>query len=176
MDAVGMKQCREFVQKFGPGPDDEVRWEILSEDQQIVTCPMEMHWAKQREAAATVPTRPNDGMDIGKPGARLTGKPTTMDIDPFRQDIPWDPIAEKVDYNSTFFKYFFLEMKGTAEKADRYLSDPRSGLYNTIKARGLQPFHQPDRPDPDKKVRTAERTLHATAHSHHAIFVRLFHR
>ena len=176
MDAVGMKQCREYVQKFGPGPDDEVRWEILSEDQQIVTCPMEMHWAQQREAAATVPACRNEGMDIGKPGARLTGNPTTMDIDPLRQDIPWDPIAEKVDYNSTFFKHFFLDMKGTAEKADRYLSDPRSGLYNTINARGLKPFHQPDRPDPDEKVRTAERSLHATAHSHHAIFVRLFHR
>ena len=163
MDTVGIKQCPEFVHKWGPGPDDEVRWEILSEDQQIVSCPMEMYWAQQRTAAATVPARPNEGMDIGKPGARMTGKPTTMDIGPFWKDIPWDPDEEKVDYNTTFFEHFFMDMKGTAEKADRYLSDPRSGLYHTIEARGLQPFHQPGRPNPDKKVRTTKRTRLATA-------------
>ena len=67
-------------------------------------------------------------------------------------DIPWHQDPKKNDYNTIFFKYFFLSLKGKAAIADRIINDPRSGYYHTAKACNIR-FHRPSKNDPDELVR-----------------------
>ena len=55
-------------------------------------------------------------------------------------DIPWHQDPKKNDYNTIFFKYFFLSLKGKAAIADRIINDPRSGYYHTVEACTIR-FH-----------------------------------
>ena len=116
-----------------------IKWQILGEDEQIVTCPME-----QKMKASSAP------MAVSAPGARVAGNPDQLDVNPFKKDIEWDPVPNKTDYNKIFFEHFFPSLEGKAEVADRIISDPRCGMYTT--GQKMQPFHQPGRDDPGEKV------------------------
>mmetsp|Transcript_9413 Transcript_9413/g.20280 ORF Transcript_9413/g.20280 Transcript_9413/m.20280 type:complete len:903 (+) Transcript_9413:61-2769(+) len=71
---------------------------------------------------------------------------------PFKVDIPWDPDVNKVDYNETFFKFFFPSLAGKAKLLDKWLSDPRCPRYDTAKNDKIV-FHREDDEDPDKLIR-----------------------
>ena len=67
-----------------------IKWQILGEDKQIVTCPME-----QKMKASSAP------MAVSAPGARVAGNPDQLNVNPFKKDIDieWNPDQNKFDYN-----------------------------------------------------------------------------
>ena len=141
MDATGIKLAKSFQLRYGVKDSDVISWQILREDEQIVTCPMEEKVS---------------GMTVSTPGARVVGHPEQLKVNPFKEDIDieWNLDPNKVDYNKVFLTRFFPPLKGKAQVADRILSDPRCGIYSMVHGNKMQPFHQPDRDDPDEKVRT----------------------
>ena len=91
-------------------------------------------------------------MTVSTPGARVAGNPKQLKVNPFKKDIEWDPDPNKTDYNKVFFDHFFPSLEGKVKVADQIISHPRCAIYNMVQR--MQPFHQPDRADPDEKVRT----------------------
>ena len=144
MDAIGIKNAASFSLRYGAKDSDVIKWQILGEDEQIVTCPME-----QKMKASSAP------MAVSAPGARVAGNPDQLNVNPFKKDIEWDPDPNKTEYNKIFFEHFFPSLEGKAEVADRIISDPRCGIYRMVQGNNMKAFHQPDRDDPDEKVRGA---------------------
>ena len=125
------------------GEDSKViNWQ-MGEEEQIATCPLE---EKMKASSAT--------MTVSTPGARVAGNPEQLKVNPFKKDIEWDPDPNKTDYNKVFFNHFFTSPEGKAKVADCIISDPCCGIYNMVQGNRMQPFHQPDRDDPDQKVQT----------------------
>jgi len=77
--------------------------------------------------------------------------PVPENHNPLKIDIPWHPDRNKVDYNAIYFKYFFPDLTGLAEKMDNFLQDPRCTIHSTVKHDKIK-FHQPDADDPDYLV------------------------
>ena len=71
---------------------------------------------------------------------------------PIKLDIPWSSMHKDVDYNLTFFKYFFPSLKGKAKLMDEYLGDRRCSMYTSVLNDKIR-FYDPDREDPDALVR-----------------------
>ena len=71
---------------------------------------------------------------------------------PIKKDIPWVSNTREVDYNKVFFDEFFPSLKGKAERLDKYLSDERCSMYQTVKSDKIR-FHRPEDDDPDHLVR-----------------------
>ena len=158
MDAIGIKNAASFSLRYGGEDSDVIKWQILGEDEQIVTCPME-----QKMKASSAP------MAVSAPGARVTGNPDQLNVNPFKKDIEWDTDPNKTEYNKIFFEHFFPSLEGKAEVADRIISDPRCGIYRMVQGNNMKPFHQPDRDDPDEKVRGAivRKILRSESLAHH---------
>ena len=142
MDVIGIKNAASFSLRYRRKDSDVIKWQILGEEEQIVTCPME-----QKMKASSV------SMAVSAPGARVAGNPDQLKVNPFKKDIEWDPVPNLTNYNKIFFEHFFPSLQGKAKVADRIISDPRCGIYRMVQGNGMEPFHQPDRDDPDKKVR-----------------------
>lgn len=71
---------------------------------------------------------------------------------PIKVDISWSPTHKDVNYNQTFFWYFFPSLKAKAKLMDEYLADCRCSMYTTVVSNKIQ-FYDPDREDPDALVR-----------------------
>ena len=152
MDTTGIKHAKSFDLRYGGKDDEVISWQILGEGEQIVTCPMEGKMKVSTATAAdTIP--PTTGMTVSNPGARVADHPGQLKTNLFKDNIEWNPDPNKVDYNEVLFEDYFPPLKGKALVADRILSDPRCGIYGSVRSRGMQPFHQPVRDDPDEKVR-----------------------
>ena len=93
-------------------------------------------------------------MTVSTPGTRVAGNPEQLEINPSKKDIIWDLDPNKTNYNNVFFDQFFPSLKDKTKVAGRILLDPCCGIYNRVQDNGMQPFHQPDRDDPDQKVQT----------------------
>ena len=123
-DDDGKQTSTSYEHRWGPDVDQIVRWQILSDTEQIVTDPMEEEAkTKLMDNASTtviVPTM----MKIDKSGRNIVkGNPLLRS--PFKQEITWEPDPDDMDYNATFFEHFFPSVVGKAALLDKMLWDLR---------------------------------------------------
>jgi hypothetical protein len=153
LDSDAMKVARAYQHKYGEKDEEAVDWVILKEEEEIMTCPMELEYtAKIAENSGEAAPKPG-GMTYNNAGPRQASTcPPLCEVDPMKIDIPWHQNPKENDYNTIFFKHFFPSLKGKAALADRIIHDPRSGYFHSATANNIK-FHQPLKNDPDVLVR-----------------------
>ena len=145
--------ARSFVWRYGASDEEVVTWQILSEQEQIVQCPMEQEIAAKRTAMQGGSSPKPAGMSFAPAGARTEELRNTLaSLSPLKRDIPWNPNPNKVDYSKIFFGHFFPSLEGKAKIADGILSNPLCGYFVSAQHQGIR-FHRPDHDDPDHLVR-----------------------
>ena len=73
----------------GKKEEDVIEWQILSEEEQIVGCPMEHALAAKETELRGEPVAKPGGMSSGRAGARTEGvHGPTEKYTPLRKDIP----------------------------------------------------------------------------------------
>lgn len=85
--------------------------------------------------------------ELGRPGEE-----GSVDRDPIKVDIRWDPDPMKVDYNKIWLERFLPSLAGSAAKLDRFLRCKGSRMKATVVSSKIK-FERPDNEDPDFLVR-----------------------
>ena len=88
LDGDAMKSARTYQQKYGEKDKEVVDWVILMEEEQIMTCPMELKYAADiLENSGEVAPKPG-GMTYNNAGARQASTcPPLCEVGPMRIDI-----------------------------------------------------------------------------------------
>ena len=153
LDRQAILDARSFKYRYGEKEEDVVNWQILSEEEQIIACPMEQALAAKEAEHRGDPGAKPGGMSSGRAGARTEGVHSPMEkYTPLRnEDTPWNSDPKKVDWSAVWSKYFWPSMTGKAKVADQILGDRRCGYYNSAHTQGIR-FHRPGDDDPDALV------------------------
>ena len=148
LDQQAMLDARSFKYRYGEKEDESIVWDILSEQEQIVQCPMELGLAaKEAERQGTSSLKPG-GMSSGEAGATTEELHGPLEkYSPLWKDIPWNSNPSKVDWSGIFFEHFWPSLEGKAKVADEILHDIRCGYFNRATAQGIR-FCRPGL-DPD---------------------------
>ena len=152
LDVEAQRVARTFAWKYGEKDEETVKWDILAEGEQIITCPMEAEHTTTPAGEGAVESE-SVGMKNSNAGSCVALPPSCLfNTNPLRKDIPWSQNPMENDFNKMFFEDFFPSLVGKAKTADKILHDRRSGYYLTAKANNIR-FHDPQAADPDQKVR-----------------------
>lgn len=150
-----MLDARSMDYRYGAKENEVIKWQILSEMEEIVQCPMEQELAAKQAIVEGRSSRKPAGMTCASAGARVEELTNTLaSLSPLKKDIPWNRDPHKVDYSSVFFDHFFASLEGTAKVADEILGNPRCGYHVSAMSQGIR-FYRPEHDDPDHLVRCA---------------------
>jgi hypothetical protein len=179
MDPKLQANAKNWSMKYGPQDDDVIEWRILSATDATAPAPTPVATVPDHTPVATapdpspspipptLPTLDETGelptptvLDLNSPPppeAAATPTPTPLPPQSTKDNIPWNPDTNLMNYNEILFKHFFPLKAGVAARLDKFLRRPNRTGYpeNPWRDRVVSKnivFNRPDAKDPDALV------------------------